>query len=104
MFKNVTDFSFQRTGKEAFGFYLAYLLICMILSGIAGGVFAQGANNTEIFNHSLMIGAKLSVKARPGGGAMIICVLPREPSHPPEHRNLEKQPTQRFPRSISKLG
>jgi signal transduction histidine kinase len=51
-----------------------------------------------------VIGAKLSIKTRPGGGAIVICVLPREPSHQPEHRDLEKQLTQRFARSISKRG
>lgn len=39
MFKNLTDFSYARSGKEAFGFYLAYLLFIIILSAVVSGIF-----------------------------------------------------------------
>ncbi len=39
MFKKLTDFTYVRTGKEAFGFYLAYLLFIVILSAVVSGVF-----------------------------------------------------------------
>jgi hypothetical protein len=37
MFKNLTNFSYKRTVKEALGFYLAYLFLIMILGGLVGG-------------------------------------------------------------------
>ena len=34
MFGHITDFAFQRTRKQALGFYLTYLLVLALLSGI----------------------------------------------------------------------
>ena len=53
MFTNLTQFGFVRTRKQAFGFYLAWLLVTIIVAGLAGvligsftatpgGTFAQG--------------------------------------------------------------
>jgi hypothetical protein len=39
MFKKLTDFSYVRTGKEAFGFYLGYLLFILILSAVVSSIF-----------------------------------------------------------------
>jgi hypothetical protein len=39
MFKKLTDFPYARSGSEAFGFYLAYLLFIIILSAVVSGVF-----------------------------------------------------------------
>ncbi len=39
MFKNIANFSYRRNGKEAFGFYLAYLFFTMLLGGLAGGIY-----------------------------------------------------------------
>lgn len=39
MFKKLTDFTYVRSGREAFGFYLAYLLFIVILSAVVSGVF-----------------------------------------------------------------
>jgi len=39
MFKKLTDFSYTRSGKEVFGFYLAYLLLIIILSAVVSSVF-----------------------------------------------------------------
>lgn len=48
MFKNLTDFGYQRTAKEAFGFYLAYFFLTLIIAGLAGGlVGAIGADSNE---------------------------------------------------------
>lgn len=40
MFKKLTDFSYRRNGKEACGFYLAYLLFIIIFSLIATALFS----------------------------------------------------------------
>jgi len=40
MFKKLTDFTYARSGRQAFGFYLAYLLFIIILSAILSSLFA----------------------------------------------------------------
>ncbi len=40
MFKNLMNFSYKRTGIEAFGFYLAYLAVILLIGFIVGGLFA----------------------------------------------------------------
>jgi len=50
MFKNLTDFSHKRSGKEAFGFYLAYLVLIMLLGGLLGGIMGlvMGGGSFEL--------------------------------------------------------
>ena len=38
MFKNLTDFSYKRTGKEALGFYIGYLVLIVVVGAILGGI------------------------------------------------------------------
>ena len=38
MFNNLTEFSYKRNYKEAIGFYLAYSLVCLIVSGTVSGL------------------------------------------------------------------
>lgn len=38
MFKNLTDFSYKRSKKEAVGFYLGYLVVIVLVAGLLGGV------------------------------------------------------------------
>lgn len=40
MFSHLSDFGYKRSGKEALGFYLAYLFLALILGGMAGGLLA----------------------------------------------------------------
>lgn len=64
MFKNLTDFSYKRNWQEAIGFYLAYLLLGMVLAGIAGALtgILSGANTfSRGFNQGLGVGATISV-------------------------------------------
>lgn len=39
MFKKLTDFSYKRNGKEAVGFYLAYLVVSILLAMIIKGLY-----------------------------------------------------------------
>lgn len=50
MFKNLTDFSYKRSGKEALGFYLAYLVLIVLVGGIVGAVtgLASGSQSYEL--------------------------------------------------------
>ena len=65
MFKNLMDFGYQRTAKEAFGFYLAYLLliavVCGVLSGLIGFVVADSGTFAEGFKKGVRIGAPIAV-------------------------------------------
>lgn len=45
MFKELTNFSYKRDKKEALGFYLAYLLLIIVLSALAGGIATLITNN-----------------------------------------------------------
>jgi len=46
MFKNITDFGFQRNWKQAIGFYLAYFLLIVLTAAFVGalGAVVQGGN------------------------------------------------------------
>lgn len=48
MFKHLVDFSYKRNTKEAFGFYLAYLLLGLVIGGLAGSLFGQDFNSGVI--------------------------------------------------------
>lgn len=41
MFTKLTDFGYKRSGKEAFGFYIAYLLFGIVLGALAGALYAS---------------------------------------------------------------
>lgn len=36
MFKNLTDFSYKRSGKEAIGFYIGYLVLIILVGALFG--------------------------------------------------------------------
>jgi hypothetical protein len=40
MFSNLTDFAFQRTAKQAFGFYIAYIVAILIIMFLVGLCYA----------------------------------------------------------------
>lgn len=55
MFKNLTNFAYQRTPKEAVGFYIAFLVLIMLIAAIMGGVLALVMPNFS-FNSGVRIG------------------------------------------------
>ncbi len=62
MFKDLMVLEKQRTGKEAFGFYLAYLLLSVVVFGVVGGfIGALGAPSDfgEGFEQGRAIGGYL---------------------------------------------
>jgi uncharacterized membrane protein len=64
MFKNLTSFSYKRNWKEAIGFYLAYFLLGLMLSGISGVIFGTLSEATtfrEGFNSGRHAGAVVSI-------------------------------------------
>ena len=48
MFIKLTDLSFKRDLKQAIGFYIAYLLLLIILSAVLGGVYALATGQDSL--------------------------------------------------------
>ena len=48
MFKDLTNFAKKRTGWEAFGFYLAYLLLIIVVALLLGAMVALLDFNTGV--------------------------------------------------------
>jgi RsiW-degrading membrane proteinase PrsW (M82 family) len=59
MFRRLTDFSYKRTDKEALGFYLAYLLVIIIVSAILTSLF--GGADTFYPNTRIRIGTSVAI-------------------------------------------
>lgn len=71
MFKKLTDFEYKRNPTEAVGFYIAYLLMVMLVGGVAGGLFAsdfstglQVGSYSAIVMHLILSGLLLHGKNR----------------------------------------
>lgn len=62
MFKELTNFAHKRTGSQAFGFYIAYLVLLMLLGGILAFVLVPSDVQTEAeaFEAGAAIGAKFA--------------------------------------------
>lgn len=58
MFKNLTDFGHRRNKKEAFGFYLAYLLLVMIAGALCAFV-AGSMTGTTGFSNGFALGTQV---------------------------------------------
>lgn len=46
MFQHLTDFAFQRTKKQALGFYIAYLALIIAIGGLLG-IFIQATSPSQ---------------------------------------------------------
>jgi len=59
MFTHIADFGFQRSAKQAFGWYLTWLLVGAALSGVIGRlVLSSAASATAGFEAGLAVGAR----------------------------------------------
>lgn len=47
MFINLTTFEYKRTPKEAVGFYLAYLLLYIVVGAVQGAITAMVIGHTD---------------------------------------------------------
>ena len=62
MFNKLTDFGHERTGKEALGFYLAYLVFIIILGALVGGTSAVMVHHDEgAYDLGVRVGAVVAV-------------------------------------------
>jgi len=55
MFKKIFDFGYNRTGRQAVGFYIAHFIVLILLAGIFGGLTMGG------FEEGVMAGARTAV-------------------------------------------
>ncbi len=65
MFNRLTDLGYTRSGKESLGFYLAYLLVIIIIGTLASAVFGNFVHP----HHAFYTGAKIGTLT-----AIIICI------------------------------
>ena len=72
MFQNLTNFGYQRSTKEAIGFYLAYLVLLAIVAGVLAGTLAVAMQLSDSFNFGLMVGNIFAVVASSGISFLIL--------------------------------
>ena len=63
MFSKLSDFKYSRTGTEALGFYLAYLLLLVVFGGILAVVLVPSDITTEA--EAFEAGAKIGTRFVP---------------------------------------
>ncbi len=62
MFTNLTKFSYQRSTKEAVGFYIAYLVLIMLSGGILAGILGFLISPTgNSFEFGMRIGGIVAI-------------------------------------------
>jgi heme A synthase len=65
MFNKLTNFAYTRKPKEALGFYLAYLLLVLIVGGLLGGIsgmlLPSQTDTTVSFDAGLKVGTLVAV-------------------------------------------
>ena len=62
MFRQLMNFSHQRTALQAFGWYLTFLLIGIAIGGLAGAIWSTGsASFSEAFERAMPIGQLIAV-------------------------------------------
>lgn len=71
MFKNLTDFGYKRNIKEAVGFYMAYLVLVMLVGGILGGILGVVMQNNT-FGFGLKVGNVIGVITSLGVSFLIL--------------------------------
>lgn len=59
MFSHLTAYGYQRSGKQAIGFYIAYLLFGLLLGMVAGGTAAVLSGDPT--QYGMMAGAVIGV-------------------------------------------
>jgi len=77
MFKNLTKFGYERSKKEAFGFYLAYLLLFVLIGGVVAAIIGVITGNIpKSFTAELTGGGEVgAVLVAIGSAALSIAIL-----------------------------
>lgn len=61
MFKNLLKFEYNRNLKESIGFYIAYFIFLMIVSGLMAGLIGLMVDPQDNFNFGLKIGNIIAI-------------------------------------------
>src|SRR5579859_6085743 len=61
MFKNLTNFGYKRTTTEAIGFYVAYLVLTIVLASLSGGLLGLVSGNQDSFGFGVRIGTIVAI-------------------------------------------
>lgn len=61
MFKKLTDFKYRRKPKEAFGFYIAYLILIVLLGALAAGFLGAIITSVQGFEGGVKVGSLVSI-------------------------------------------
>ena len=74
MFRRLTEFSFQRTVAQAFGFWLAYLVLGVLIGTLGGGVYVWlvGGGIAEGFQAVRAIGIVYALAV-----SLVVCIQKR---------------------------
>jgi ABC-type dipeptide/oligopeptide/nickel transport system permease subunit len=73
MFTHLTDLQYQRTAKQALGFYLAYFVLFLLIAGIVGALVALSSTQQQnIVELSTRMGILTAVIACTALGLLIV--------------------------------
>lgn len=72
MFKNLLDLTYHRNTKEAFGFYIAYLLFIMILGGLLSGLAASILRMFDGYRVGVFVGVLIAVITSAGLAFLVL--------------------------------
>ncbi len=61
MFKKLTDFKYKRTSKEAFGFYIAYLILIVLAGALAAGILGSIISSIQGYEGGVRVGSLVSI-------------------------------------------
>ena len=62
MFKNLFDLGYKRTGLEAFGFYIVYTILFIVIGGLANGLAAKLLYpNITTYEEGLKVGKQIGM-------------------------------------------
>ena len=71
MFTNLLNYQFKRTGKQAIGFYIAYLFLGILIGGLSAGIYALITGEGG-FNTGVQIGSLVAVVFTLGLSTIIV--------------------------------
>lgn len=61
MFKKLTDYKYKRTGQEAFGFYIAYLVLIVLAGALAAGLLSTVITSIQGLEGGIKIGSLVAI-------------------------------------------
>jgi len=72
MFKNLTSFGYQRSTKEAIGFYMAYIVLILIVGAVSAGTLGVAMQQNDSIDFGLRVGRVVAVIVSSGISFLIL--------------------------------